>query len=381
MSTQQDERRGLPSASGAEKLYMCAGSFKAEQEAPDTEPTDEAIQGSEIAEALENDDFTALDEEGRNIADKLKEMEAQALEAWRISNRLEARAITTAREERLWVRGEDGKTIGSAKLDVFWIQDGHGLGIDDKSGYLKVTASHRNYQLRVQALALFDEYPVAKIRVGTAQYRFRGHLDICDYDLKALQMAKKEYEFAWWRAQQPHAPRQAGSWCRYCKAKPYCREAAAYSLLPVPIAKPGMDIAAAVAQLTPQELAFLHEKKAIAEKVFEAVDTRLRSLPREVLNEVGLDLGKPGSSREITDIKKLWNLLYAQGVTQDEFISLCKAAIGKVEALMVPKIRAANPAMTSNDAAKKQVAKLIEPAVETKPKAAPLVAYKKQIEE
>lgn len=372
------ERKGLPSASGAEKLYMCAGSFKAEQEAPDTEPTDEAIQGSEIAEALENDDFTALDEEGRNIAERLKALEIQAFEEWAPKT---GATSHPNREERLWVRGDDGAAIGSAKLDVFWISGKNALGIDDKSGYLKVTASHRNYQLRVQALALWCEYPVTQIRVGTAQYRFKGHLDICDYDLKALQMAKKEYEFAWWRAQQPHAPRVPGPWCRYCKAAGFnCPENAAYALLPATVLRGDLSVEEAVAMLSPEKLAFLKDRAAIIRKTLDAVENRMRALPKDVLNAVGWDLGKEGSSREITDIQKCWSMLFQEGMTEEEFRSVCKAVIGRIETVMVPKIRASRPSVTSNEVAKKIVGKLIEPAVETKPKAAPLVAYKKQIE-
>lgn len=387
MSTQKDEREGLASASGGERLYNCLGSVVAEREALASGQveniSDEAAEGVAVHEALETEDFSQLDESGLTIAQNLEKMREKAVAEWlaSIGNPKDVKP-TILKEERCWIRDAKGKKIASAKVDYAMIIRPFCIIINFKTGYLPFTPARRNIQARLEALSVASEYgPLIRVRAAMAGYRFRGNYDCSDYSATDLDKAKQELEFNLWRASQVDAPRVPGSWCSWCKAKAYCREAAAYSLLPVPIAnKSPQDIVAAVAQLSPADLSYLHSKKALAEKVFEAVDTRLRSLPREVLNEVGLDLGTPGSSRSVEDITKLWNILYSHGVTQEEFVSVCKAAIGKVEALMVPKIRATNPAMTSNEVAKKMVAKLIEPAVETKPKQAPLIAYKKQIE-
>lgn len=381
MSTQQDERGGLPSASNLHRRYLCPGSEALEAQAPESTPDDVAQEGQDIHQALEDPEFVELDEHAASVAEHLKLMEKEAIADWMKHIGI-AGHTEPIRELRLWIT-EKGKRIASAKPDLFVISRPHESFVCDfKSGYLPVTEARRSIQARIQAVALNDEYgPFKRIRAVMAAYRFRGNLTVCDYGPDDLKRAKEELRFNLWRSSLPDAPRIPGiDQCRYCRGKSFCREAAAYSLLPVPVARDEKDVVAAVAQLSPADLAFLHGKKSLAEKVFEAVDIRLRSLPREVLNEVGLDLGTPGSSREVTDIQKCWSLLFQQGMTEDEFRSACKVAIGKLETAMVPKIRSRRPEITSNEAAKKIVGKIIEPAVEHKSKSAPLIAYRKPLE-
>lgn len=381
------EREGKISASGGERLYNCLGSAIAERKALASGQveniSDEAAEGVLIHEALESEDFSQLDESGLTIAQNLEKMREKAVAEWlaSIGNPKDVKP-TILKEERCWIRDAKGKKIASAKVDYAMIIRPFCIIINFKTGYLPFTPARRNIQARLEALAVASEYsPLIRVRAAMAGYRFLGNYDCSDYSATDLDQAKRELEFNLWRASQTDAPRVPGTWCSWCKAKAYCREAAAYSLLPVPVAKDPKDVVAAVAQLSPADLAFLHSKKALAEKVFEAVDVRLRALPREVLNEVGLDLGTPGSSRSVEDIQKCWQALYAEGMTEEEFRSTCKAVIGRIEAVMVPKIRASRPNITSDAAAKKIVGKIIEPSVETKPKAAPLIPFKKQIEE
>jgi len=51
MSTQPDQRRGVPSASGMERLVNCPASFEMEYHAPDTESAD-AASGTRIHAVL-----------------------------------------------------------------------------------------------------------------------------------------------------------------------------------------------------------------------------------------------------------------------------------------------------------------------------------------
>lgn len=380
----QDERAGLISASSGERRFNCAGSKALEDQAPEGTPTDEAIQGDEIHEAKKNEDFTGLDEEGRTIAEQLTVLEQRAYAEF-VQNTKEEPFML--REERLWIKDRKTKQrVASAQIDVGWIGKKNALVIDLKTGYLAVTPAYRNIQSRIQALAVWHEYPsIDRIVVGIAAYRFKGTLDMVDYSLDALKQAEQELFFHVWRSQQPHAPRVPGAWCKYCRAKAYCPEATAMTMLPaVPFGPEPMkkkDIPARVMDLTLEQLAFIHQRSAMIKNVLDAVSDRLKSFGPDDLATVGYKLEPGGTIREIPSIPKLWEAVWAAelGITVEEFQGCMKAFVGKVEELVASKIEArelaSNPEFTKKEA-KARAAKIIEPAVELKPKSPQLKPLK-----
>lgn len=256
----------------------------------------------------------------------------------------------------------------SAKLDVFYILGTNALALDFKSGYLPVEAARTNIQMRTQALALWHEFEfLTHIRVATAQFRFKGRFTASDYTVPDLEKAEKELIFNLWRAQQPDAPRVPSTEaCRYCRAKPICPEAKAFSLLPV-VAMPTLemkkkDIPAAVARLSLEQMAFLRHKKAMIENVLEAVSARLRTFSPEELAGVGLQLVPNDGVRSLPDVQKLWEVLYAQKVTAEEFRGILKSAYGTAQAFLAERFKKANPELTDKDA-KKMADDVLAPAV------------------
>jgi hypothetical protein len=235
--------------------------------------------------------------------------------------------------------------IASAKPDSHYVTNVDGLVLDFKTGYLPTTAASRNIQMRIQALALHHEFPhLRKVRAVLAQYRFGGMADFCDYNREDLQRAEQELLFKLWQAKQPHASAVPGPHCRYCRAKGFCREVAAYSLLPVvsvPLpTKPKLtkdDIFAAVSQLQPKELLFLYERAGLLKEIGTAVSLRLKALPEDVLQDLGVRLSK-ASRAEIKDLAKAHGLLIDTWLTQKEFEECCKLVLGKIEEKVVPKM-------------------------------------------
>ncbi len=367
LNSEADERAGLPSASGADKLFHCPGSLNAEQghEPPAAEDNDAATQGTRIHAALENDQSDALDSEETKIYIRLTEFGWSILREWMADNDLDQRQCAAGREERFWIRDrQSGGRIASAKLDRCFVCGEHGLALDFKTGFLDAAPSYVNTQLRIQALALWHEYPqLAKIRVAIAQVRFGGRTDYCDYGIEDLRESDAELLHALWKASQPAAPRYPGSWCRYCRAAGDCREAAAYSLLPVIYRhRSAEEIAVMVSELSPFDLAKIHSHKGIAEVVFKAVDARLKEMSCNELAQVGLCLKPNSPAREVINVAALHEILRQRElVTTDEFLKLCKIPIGETEKLAAPRLAAQSHLKAGE--AKAKLADIIAPTV------------------
>lgn len=342
-----DEREGLLSASSGYIVFSCAGALNA-QRGLESIPTPEAQEGEEIHDALETDDFTNLSEDGRSIAERLSAMTETAFNQWwtSIGGPLDTE---TFREKRLWIHDSDLNPIASAKLDYYTIAPKetpiYGLVLDYKTGYLRVTSAKANIQLRIQALALFNEYPsLQKITVGSAQYRFTGQLDTVEYTVETLKRAQQELRFNLWRANSPDAPRSPGDHCRYCRAKgtTHCPESVAYSLLPMAMAGTSLrtkdDAIKAVSAMTVEDLAFVRSRKTIIEHILSAINSRLRGLSEEELAAVGLRLVGSGSTTKVTD---LTGARFALGelVTDAEFQSCCSVSLGALNDLLVARVK------------------------------------------
>lgn len=377
--THAEETEFLPSASNGEQWYHCPGSLALEREAPPEIPSVEAQQGSEIAAALESDDFKELDEKGRTIAEKLKAQREEALDAWQKEFDEPAAGLDVYKEERWWIRDMNRKAC-SAKPDFTAIGRKHAFGVDDKSGYLQVTAAYRNYQARIQAVAIAAEFRrVESVRVVISQYRFRGRVDPVDYDPTNLAAARRELFFNLWRTEQPHAPRVPGPWCRYCRAKTLCPEYASYALLPMvhtgstPLNK--QDAQAVAYKLTLEQLAYIVLRFPMLHNFEDAVKERLKGLSDEELASVGLRRQATGSVSVCEDVNKLWRVVHeAKLLTVLEFQGCLKPVIGQVEAKLAERIVERDG--ETQAAAFKIAKRILAPAVVQKPKQPTLKAIK-----
>lgn len=335
---------------------MCPASLRAERAAPQDEPSDEAIEGQEIHAAMESEDFTGLDERGLSVAEGLMKLETEAVAAW--TNKHGAWQVNL-REDRHWIQ-ERGtfRKLASAKPDRVFIGRDVALVIDYKAGYLQTTPAYRNIQMRWQALALWSEYPeIKEITSIVAAYRFRGKLDPVIYDVPLLEKAQQELEFKLWLAEQEHANFNPGDWCRYCRARGTCKAAAAWSLLPtvevgtLAAQKLGVQVnlehcLAAVEHLTPQQMAFMHGNAQVIAKILEAIKTRLKGMPDDTLQAVGLKKSAPTKVRQLPEVGAVWawiweslnSVLPGQKIKMEEFQAVCKASVGSLQALVADRL-------------------------------------------
>lgn len=386
--THAEETQGLPSASGAERFYHCPGSITMEAQAPADVPSDEALQGDEIHQAMESEDFTALDDEGRTIAEQLKVQEEKAVAKWK-QDAKETGKVSVHREERLWIKRSrtNPQPVASAKLDVLYIGDKSALVIDTKTGYLGVTPAYRNIQARIQALAVWHEFPrVHHVQAGISAYRFRGSWDPVDYYTPELVQSEQELMFNLWRAKQSYASRVPGKWCRYCKAVGFCPENAGMAMLPIVPFGDGKhkkaELLAKVETLDITQLAYIQERKSIIENVLEKVTARLKGFSAEELASVGLQLVPGGNVRTIPSVQAMWNLLFAESsvkFTIEEFQQCLKPVVTAIEEKLVEKLQARDGG-TKKDALVK-AKRLMDPAIELKPKAPTLKPLKGELPE
>lgn len=370
------------------RIHHCLGSVQAEAELPDADeaPSDEARQGTEIAAALEQMSAEGLDSDGKNIFDRLIQMENRALGNW-LSSIGSPPYRGPMRELRLWITRitqVGGAKLASAQPDVYYIAGEHALVINHKTGYLPVPSAPINFQVRCEAVAIKHAYPqVKRVRAALARYRFTEEFSVTDYSEQDLAYAEQELILTLWRASQPGAARTPGDWCRYCRANGTCQQAAAYSLLPAVMtarvsAKMGVPITeeycvAMVSNLTPEQMAFVHQSAPIIAKITEAVKERLKGLPPETLQGLGLKLSAPGAIRQLPDVITTWEAMWAINqmfgdpplIELVDFQQTCKVGLGRLEELLTQKI--AQRTGTTLKAAKARAAKLLEPTVRFEP--------------
>lgn len=341
-----DERFQLPSASSLYRVYHCPGSVAAERATPAVPESErpEAAEGTAIHEALEEGDFSELGPDAANVARAIDAMVTTAIDQWwrDLATQLPPKL---RREERLWLPDNNGNPIGSAKLDIFAISGSDAIGVDYKTGYLPVPPASVNIQLRVQAIALWRNYPQLKrITMATAQYRFTGLWSDVPYTLDDLTRAEQELFFALWRAEQPDAPRTAGQWCRYCLAKANCPEAAAMSMLPLVIPKAEAltkeSLQSAVLGLPIETLVDIHTKKSLIEGVLGAVSNRLRQFSNEELEKVGYKKVPREGNRTVASIKALLTSL-AGAFEMDEkaILAHCKVKVPSLYKHLIDKLQ------------------------------------------
>ena len=357
-----DGRDGKASASSMDRYAYCAGSANACRGLPELRKQKVTAEGTRIHDALHTGDDDDLELTEKEIADKLRNIEQSALTQWMEEFDLGGKGTVVFRETRFWIRNRTTlEPIASAKPDVVFLCGSHALGINFKSGYAESTPSEVSWQCRTEAIAFWHEHPeVEHARWGIAASRLSSKLDTTDYSAVELQRVNREIEHVVWRSEQPDAPRVPGAHCRWCRAQTACREAATYSL----IASHGMPVALAdgtpnelaiidrVGRMTPQELAFVHEREAIARVVFDSVETRMKTLPKEVLEPLGYMVAPGNENKEIVDVPKAFARLSTL-LTDIERVQCIKITRGKAAKLLTDRTKVS----------KKKAGELIDSAI------------------
>lgn len=378
-----DIRKGRPSASKMDTVAHCPGCLQAEADYSEEEPDEQedyTTDGDMIHAALETEDFSELTETQEEIAERCKNMIEIARRDWAQINGFKDEDIAVHKEERFWLTSGDEDVV-SAQVDIAFVCGTKALVIDAKTGYAEVTPSHRNRQIRTQAVCLFCEMPfLTEITGAIAAFRFRERFSSTTYDRKKLVMATKEVNFLLWRANDPDAERVPGPWCGYCKAKGNCAECSTRAMLPTVllrdvVGKPTEDdIRAAIHQLTPEQLVYLHRRGSLAVKLFTAVRNRIRNLDEPTLTRIGLAV-KPQTMKIAKSVGSiLKHLISLQWLKKEEAAEVCKLLTKKLTDTATGNMQAMDPdTFRTQKSCVEAITREINPWMEEVPKASRIV--------
>jgi hypothetical protein len=302
-----DERHNLPSASAASRYAACLGSYDLERQVAEVESTAEAAIGNRIHAALALETVNDLTTDETWIIDRCREQEAEL-----VANTFGGYETNCFREKRLWSLDADGNKLWSGKPDVIYTAEVQGnqwgLIIDYKSGRGAVEDASQNLQLRC-LVALLDEswgFTMDRITVAIIQ-PLAGYPSVASYqheDIHDAIVESSELMSSVKKLGQPRTPSEAA--CKYCKGKPYCKEARELAVAPpLTDAPAGITPDAIAVTLTNQTLAAFLDRAAQAEAVIEACRSEARRRLAEGDAIEGWTL-KDGAVREtITDSEKV----------------------------------------------------------------------------
>lgn len=330
------EREFLPSASFVPIAANCPGAWSLCLTCPKEEGTKVTEQGIDIHAALETESYDELPPDEKEIALRLKEQEQMAKDAW-LQDVFCGDSVQEIREQRLWIRDRKTfKLLASAKVDVAFVHGDAACALDFKSGFAEMTPSELNWQFKAQAVAIWHEFPeVTRVRAGGVASRLRDKTDLADYDLAALKAAEWEILRVLDKANAPDAPRFPGAHCRYCRAKPFCREHVSWSTLDVQSFKMDdeLGVALAVSRLSPAAAARIYTKASVIKVLLESIKHRLLSMSDDELAAVGLKK-EEGDSRRVVEKPDVVIAKLCESMKPEELCKRLKPKIGEIDAIV-----------------------------------------------
>jgi hypothetical protein len=329
-----DPRKGRVSASRVEILCLCPGSEQLRrtlpQEALDTgdEYTD---LGSKLHKAWETENSFELSESSLEIYKNGLQTLGGILTEWCREFNIE-KFEEGERELRLFLNDPSTMLItASGQLDRHFIAGPYVLICDFKALWApNLTPAERNYQGRLQAVMAAKEYDAKHVRMAFVKAMF-GRQDVADYNDVALGFAEASIHRAIWESEQPGAQRRPGRHCTYCACKAFCEDAASYSMLPSVQRRDTLkDTLALVETLPPEDIVPVWRKWGEVEKIFAAMETRLKALPAEEHERLGLKLTAGKKLDRIKDNVGAFNALRAAGLSSEQIIGALRFGKGEL---------------------------------------------------
>ena len=323
---QDPERLDLPSASSFEIVAHCHGQPNMIRSlgAQVIDDSDELSElGTKLHTAWETDNTDELTDEQSEIYAAGRSLRLELLDQWMTDFGIRE-YVECPRELRLWLNDPvTCNPVSSAQLDTHFHDGGpHLLVSDYKSLWCtNLAPSYRSWQLRLQAVLAWREYDgVQHVRVGFVK-AMKGRTEHTDYTLADLQQAEDSIRFHLYEASRPDAQRTPGLHCRWCKAKPFCKEASAWAMLPSVIngnVVPSDAVDAMVESMPENDLVLVWSKAAVIEKVLEAVKRRLKNMTDAQLNSLGLRKTPGRKLDPIVRTKEAFDFFLSQQIDEAE---------------------------------------------------------------
>lgn len=350
-----DERRGVPSASGMERLINCPASFDMERECAET-TSEDAASGTRIHAVLALlatvDTLNAAECE---TCEMCEEQAQRVCQEWAETSSFIA-PDKTVREERLGMTAlgnvlvvtpeSPSDFVFTGQADLVLVKDGQALVIDYKTGRGTTPIAVDNPQLAALAVLVSKRYTVSSVRVAIVQ-PWAGKPTVADYTTNALVLAESWLQNSLLQA-ATSTPEDArpGAWCKYCKAKAGCvafRDAALNKLEVIePMSIAGMDgemqrkaMFARAMEMPAERLAASMHGLDMVERFVAAIKGAARTRAEtDAEFQRFYQLKEKNGRRSINDVKTVAGRCFAHGVQVEDFTSFCSIALGATKDLL-----------------------------------------------
>ena len=328
--SEEDVRKGLPSASGLQRLVLCPGSWLAERACPEGEQSEAAAMGTRLHKHMEEGTMPEDAEEAEAV-EWCRKLEAD------LAGEHVGPIFDEYREERLW----DACQRFSAQEDVVFVGSDTALVLDYKFGRGDVVSAEQNCQLYAQALTVFDKFAeLQTVYAGILQPFVSRQVPTLARFTRADVRALRQ----WIYAKLDEAAKPGARLCpgeTQCK---YCRAAASCPALGLQVQK------AAGMELTRWEAWSLEDRKRawdaarLAKKYVDAIERKVRADLEAGVEIPGLELGAGKASFTIGDAGGAFTQLNALlEVSGEEFTRCCSVSITKLDKLVHDKLAAQAP--------------------------------------
>ncbi len=324
----KDERQGLPSASGMQRLFLCPGSWNAERKCPHDEESEDAAMVTMLHACMEQG-TTPEDPEDAEAVAWCREMEDFLCNKY-----LGSTDVSRYREVRLFERGD---RLFSGKPDMVAVGTRRALVVDYKFGRLPVAAAECNLQLSALAVLvmdMFEDGAVDEVFVCILQpYASRKEPAVCRYTRESVEQARAFFRACIEQAQDEHAPlKPSEKACRYCRAQSSC-PAVKLALVNVTSG----DLTAAWEEWSPEKRREAYDLAKLAKKWAASVEAKVKADLKAELEIPGLCLTSGKKAFTVTDAAaafQILNGLFPDDITAQAFTACCKVGITDLDKLV-----------------------------------------------
>lgn len=326
----KDERQGLPSASGMQRLFLCPGSWQAEKKCPVDDESEDAALGTMLHACMEQGTMPEDPEDAEAVA-WCREMENALCKKYLGE---EIRYALVWRESRVFERVD---RLFSGKPDMVAVRDFKALVVDYKFGRLPVAAAECNLQLSALAVLvmdMFDEGDIDEVFVCILQpYASRKEPAVCRYTRESVEQARAFFRACIEQAQDEHAPlKPSEKACRYCRAQSSC-PAVKLALVQVTSG----DLTAAWEEWSPEKRREAYDLAKLAKRWAASVESKVKADLKAEVEIPGLKLSPGKKAFTVTDPAaafQILNGLFPDAITAAAFSSCCKLGISDLDKLV-----------------------------------------------
>jgi len=336
-SQSQDERGGLPSASGISRVVYCPGSLKLEQQSPPQPESPWAARGTRIHGVMDGS-VSRLDLASEEL-DVVSELEEYDKLLFHDCHDIE-------REVRYWY-SHNGNRIWSGKLDIAarCLNTGNGVVCNYKTGRGQDTVIN-NWQAKAESVLWWQKWRdqgMKEVRYCFAQPEsIYDHVLCHTFSEEELIKAEKDIRDAVLLALSGDGWLEPGDKaCQWCKAKSLCPalQHKIYAYQDIPDKN--------FSEMSEKErghyLSVAREAKDAATKVYEDLAEQAKKLIASDDNVDGWYMARGREINSVSSTKVAFKLAVELGIPADEFYSKASISTSALEKLAAKHLKVKEP--------------------------------------